>query len=370
MKRTYALIPAIALAASLAQADTVVTQDGSTINGTILGIDDGKITVATSFAGEIVIEQSKIASFTTDAPIYLTVENGATYLGPVVGSSSGLAIADANGEANVTLSQVKESWQPGEKSPTALRQEAELAELQRSWAYQAAFDLTGKTGNSDATGLATAFTATLAGPDDSLEFFARINSSETDGEKSADDARGGVTYTNEFGDAWNWYVRSEAGFDAIKDIDLFFTAAAGFGRTFVENDVQNLSVRGGLGYTFEEYSAFPADADDNPVSGVDDPDFVRFASREETSSASLDFGLFHKYVFNWGTMNNTLTYNPTIDDFGNFRAVHDTSFDLPLKAEDWSIRIGLNNTYDSEAEVSGLDELDTTYYIRMILRWL
>jgi len=52
--------------------------------------------------------------------------------------------------------------------------------------------------------------ATLQGPNDRLEFFGRANFEETDGAKSADDARGGVDYANQINDAWNWYVSSKS----------------------------------------------------------------------------------------------------------------------------------------------------------------
>ena len=88
--------------------------------------------------------------------------------------------------------------------------------------------MTGKSGNSEATGFGMNLRATLQGPGDRLEFFGRANFEETDGAKSADDARGGVDYANQINDAWNWYVSSEFGRDVIKDTDLFVTTTVGY----------------------------------------------------------------------------------------------------------------------------------------------
>jgi len=362
MKLVQVLSVATALLASAASADVIVTKGGSTINGKILGIDGGKIKVATEFAGEITIDQSKVASLTTDEPVYVTLEDGTTLLGPVSGDASGLAIAADTGSAATTVAAVTESWKPGEKSPTTLRKEAEIKKLKRKWGYEAAFDLTGKSGNSDQTGFGSSFRATLKGAEDTLQFFARANFKDADGVKSADDARGGVDYANKFGKNYNWYVRSEFGYDAVKDIEQLFTVAAGFGYIFSDTEKRQLSIRGGAGYLFEAYDDIfsGTDTDGNPI----------FTPRSSTSSASLDLGLSHKETLKWGTWVNTTTFTPTIDDFGNFRLIHDTSIDLPLKAEGWSIRSGINFNYDSEADLSNKEELDTTYYIRMVLKWL
>lgn len=348
--------------ASFAEADEIVTTDGSTLNGTIIQIAEGAVTIETAFAGQISISQEMIASFSTDNPIYLTVNEGSTYLGPVEGDESGLTIRSDEGTLSTQVVNITESWQPGVRSPSAISAD-------RKWAYEAAFDLTGKTGNSDSNGLATLFNATLDGPQDRLEFFARVNYEETDDQKSADDAAGGITYSNKIGPNLNWYVRSEIGRDVIKDIELYVTTAAGLGYTFYDADTRYLDLRAGLGYVFESYDdVLRVDGAGTPIRDVDGN--LVFDPRPDQSTASLDFGLNHKQVFGWSTLRNRLTFTPAIDDFSNFRVVHDTSIEMPLKAQGWSIRTGINNRYDSEADLSDKEELDTTYYLRMVLRWL
>ena len=350
MKLRIALITLLAAIANVAHADVVVTKNGSSINGKIMGIDKGKITIATDFAGEIVVDQAQVTSFSTDDPVYVSTEAGSTYLGPVKGDNSGLTVVSEDGEVATTIADVTEGWQPGAQSPTAIRQAAALESLKRKWAYEAAFDYAGKTGNTTSNGLAASFRATLEGMEDKLEFYARTRYEDTDGVKSADDARGGVDYTNELNNDFNWYVRSEFGRDLIKSIEMYSTAAAGFGYSFMDTDTRDFNVRTGLGYYFESYE----DSD-----------------TESTNAISLDFGLFHEEIFKWGTLTNRLTYTPTIEDLGVFRLNHDSSVELPLKIQGWSIRTGISNSYDSQAkEISGKEELDTTYYVRMVLKWL
>ncbi len=350
MKKLIAFtIAALALAA-VSSADVIVTKSGSTIKGKIKGIEDGKITISTDFAGDIVVDKAQVDQFSTDEPIFVSFDSGSSYVGKVSGSNDGaLKIATEDGELATSVEKIAESWQPGADSPAKLRQDAEMEKLRRKWAYEAAFDLTGKSGNSNSNGMAMSFRAKLQGPDDKLEFFSRANFEETDDSKSADDARAGVDYTNQINDKWNWYVSSEFGRDVIKDTDLFVNTAAGFGYTFANTDTRFLNVRGGLGYRFEDYSDF--------------------SGREELSAASLDLGLEHKETLKWGKLVNRIKITPTIEDFGSFRLYQDTAIDLPLKAEKYSVRLGFANDFDSDAELSGKDDLDTTYYIRLVLNW-
>ena len=148
-----------------------------------------------------------------------------------------------------SVSNVKESWQLGDMSPIKRK-------MRRSWAYLAAFDLQGKSGNQSSTGFGMSFRATLNGPDDRLPFFSRANFEETDGTKSTDDARAGADYSNQINDQWNWYYSSELGHDVIKDTDLFVKTAGGFGHTITNTDSRFLNIPGGAGYRFEEYSDF------------------------------------------------------------------------------------------------------------------
>ncbi len=357
MKKLCSFLTAGVIIVSSLEADTIVTKNGSSINGRILGIEGGKMKIETDFAGEIEVDKAQIDHFSSDNPIFVSFESGSSYVGKVTGKQNGeLTIETQDGDLSTSMDKVDESWQPGTQSPAARRQAAEMAKLERKWSYEAAFDLTGKSGNSDSTGLGTSFRAKLEGPKDTLQFYARANFEETDDVRSADDSRAGVDYANSFNDKWNWYVRSEFGRDVIKDIELYTNTAAGFGYTFTKTETRELNVRGGIGYRFEAY-------DD-----ILQPD-GSFIARPDLSSASADFGLFHEEKMAWGRLVNRLTYTPAFDDFANFRAVHDTSLELPMKSENYSIRLGLSNDYDSEADLSGKDELDTTYYIRLVLNW-
>ena len=146
---TLILIAAIAGATS-AFADSVVTKDGSIVNGTIIGIEDKTLTVETSYAGTVEIPVDQIDNFSTDTQIKLALDNGSTFVGTVTGSDAGgLSVATNEGPVLTYMAEVEESWKAGSPSPAEKRNAAALKKLERKWSYEATFDLAGKSGNSD-----------------------------------------------------------------------------------------------------------------------------------------------------------------------------------------------------------------------------
>jgi putative salt-induced outer membrane protein YdiY len=328
-----------ALSASLASADVVETRSGARLVGTVTKIDGSAITLSTDYAGEIKVKQSEVVNLTTDNPLFMRLAAGTVIEGTAAPAGAGqITIRGAAGSVTTPVDQVAMTWAPGERDP---------ATIGRTWAYEAAVDITGKNGNSDQLGTAFSFRATLKGAQDTLQFYTAYNRQETDDVKSADQFRAGVDYANNFSGRYSWYLRNEGGFDRVKDIELYNVAAAGFGYDVIKKANQTLTTRGGVSFRYEGYT--------NPLT-------------EDVKSAGLDFGLSHRLQLNNGILNNSLSYVPAFDDFGNFRAIHDSFFEMPISASLWKLRIGLSNDYNSRPGV-GVKKMDTTYYTRLVLNW-
>ncbi len=325
----------------VASADVIETKDGARLVGTVKGINDGKITLSTSYAGDIQVSQSEVVSLTMDDALAIRLDDGTTIEGTIAPSGEGeVEIAGSRGSVETPVTAVAATWVPGGEDPAVVA-------LRRKWSYEAALDVTGKSGNSDNFGSAVSFNATLSGPDDTLRFYTAYNQQESEGVTSADEFRAGVDYANQFNSNYSWYVRNEAGFDNIKEIDFYNVAGAGFGYTVIKKDNQSLTLRGGLSFRYETYGD---------------------ALTEDLQSAGMDFGLSHTYDWENAKMRNSLTYVPAFDDFGDFRATHDTHIELPLKSSAWRVRLGVSNDYRS-VPPAGLEELDTTWYTRLVLSW-
>lgn len=330
-----------AILAAPALADVVETKNGARIIGKVTKIDGGAVTVSTDYAGAITIKQSEVTGITTDAPVAVRLASGTRLEGKVTSSSGGaLQIAGADGSIATSVDKVAASWTAGGKDPA-------IAALERGWAYEAAVDIAGKTGNKEQLGTGFSFRATLASSQDNLQFYSAYDRQISDGVKSADQFKAGVDYSNNFSGRYSWYVRNEAGFDRVKDIELYDVAAAGLGYDFIKEAKQTLTGRAGLSFRYAGYK--------NPRT-------------EDVKSAGLDFGLAHKIQMDNWSMVNRLSYVPTFEDFSNYVATHESYIELPLAATQWKLRMGVANDYNSKPG-RGVERLDTTYFTRLVLNW-
>jgi putative salt-induced outer membrane protein YdiY len=335
-----ALVCATALVAELA-ADVVETKNGARIVGKVVRISEGAISVETDYAGMLAIKQSEVVSVTTDAPVAVRLASGTRMDGKVTGAPDGtLTIVGSDGTITTTVGKVAASWTAGSKDP-------EIAAMERHWAYEAAVDVTGRNGNKDQLGTAASLRAVLKTMQDTLQFYTAYDRQETDGLKSADQFKAGVDYQNNFAGKRSWYVRDEGGFDRVKDIDLYNVAAAGFGYDLIRQPKHVLTARAGLSYRYEGYN--------NPLT-------------EDVRSAGLDFGIAHELTLANAKLVNRLSYVPAFDDFGNYRANHESFFEIPLTAPSWKLRFGVSNDYNSQPGV-GVEKMDTSYFTRLVLSW-
>lgn len=329
------------LITTLASADIVETKNGAHLVGKVVKIDEAIILLGTDYAGEIKIKQSEVTSVTTDAPLVVRLSSGTVLQGTLSSTGDGVVVINGpDGSLTTRVEKVATTWKPGATDPA-------IVALQRAWTYEAAADITGKTGNKEQ--LATSFSAraTMKTPQDTLQFYSAYDRQVSDGTKSADQFKAGVDYQDNFSGRKSWYVRDEGGFDRIKDINLYNVAGVGLGYDFIKKPKHVLTVRAGLSYRYEGYK--------NPAT-------------EDINSAGLDFGLNHRFDTEKWSLINRLSYVPLIKQYGNFRLQHESFFEIPMLDPDWKLRLGLSNDYNSHPGVN-TQKLDTTYFARLVLSW-
>ncbi|EIP99954.1 Protein of unknown function, DUF481 [Opitutaceae bacterium TAV1] len=328
--------------AQAVSADTIETKDGARLVGTVVKIDGGNVTLATAYAGNITVKQAEIVRIDTEKPLVVRLQGGTTMAGTLASEGDGKVVLSGNDGAITTgVDKLATTWGVGETDPAILAQ-------QRKWSYEATFDLGGKTGNNEKFGVGAGFLAKLTGPDDTLQFYTKYFYEKSDGDVSDDRFLAGIDYSRNFSERVSWYARDEGGYDNEKDIDFYNIAAAGFGYDFAKRDNWKLTGRLGLSYRYETYG---------------DP------TMDDVKSAGLDVGLINYYRFNdYAVMNNTLSYVPAFDDFGDYRFLHDSNLEFPIGSSEWRLRIGVTNDYTSRP-ASDKERMDTTYYTKFLLRW-
>ena len=334
------LIAAASVTTSLL-GDVVETRGGTRLVGQIVAIDGTYVVLATDYAGQLKIKQSEVTGITSDTPLNVRTTGGTVVLGTVESSSAGtISVRGADGTWSTPIEKVSATWAPGEQDPAVVA-------LLRRWHYEFAVDVTGKTGNKEQLGTAVAARATVKTPEDALQFYAMYDRQVSDSEKSADQFKAGVDYQNNFSGRWSWYVRDEGGFDRVKDIDLYNIAAAGLGYDFIKRPHHTLTGRVGLSFRYEGYG--------NPAT-------------EDVRSLGGDFGLNHMLDLGNSQLTNRISYVPLFEDYENYRILHESYFEIPLKDPSWKLRLGVSNDYNSQPGV-GIEKLDTMYFTRFVLNW-
>jgi len=336
-----------ALLAARVSADVVETKNGARIVGKVTRIEGGNVYVTTDFAGDLTIKQSEVTGIATDAPVNVRLASGTTLQGTVSSDGGALKISGADGQLTTHVEKVAATWAPGGEDPQVLAMKKALAEKERHWAYEATVDVKGKSGNSEQISTAAAFRATLKTPEDTLQFYTGYDRQVSDGNKSTDQFRAGIDYANNFSGATSWYVRDEGGFDRVKDINLYNTAAAGFGYDIIKEPKHLLTSRGGLSFRYEGYG---------------DP------THAALKSMGLDFGLNHEWEFSTSKLVDRVSYVPSFEDFSNFHFTHESFYELPLANPMWKLRMGVTNDYNSKPG-KGIERLDTGYFTRLVLNW-
>ena len=329
-------------------ADVVVITDGSHLVGEGLGVDDGNLTLATEYAGNLRISLPKIAGVQTDENTFLRLDDNRTLSGPLVPAPPGSLNVGAPPVA-VPLANLKHLWRETEDNPDNLAA-AKLADAnQMEWTSSLGFDLTGSSGNTEDFGLGFRLDSTYGNKWKATDLYLSHNNSQKEGVAIVDETKGGAEYASQFSDHLAWYAKTDLETDRLEEIDLRATAASGIKYIAWNEDERELALRTGAAFRYEAYSA-------QTVGDFGDP--------------AIDFGLEHSRRFSeFLSVETDVTFVPSLKDFQNYFLTQDSALVVPLgKKSPWKLRSGLANSYNS-TPVPGKKGLDLKYYLRLVYSW-
>ena len=339
LSRWFAVWALCAVLAGSLFADVIETKSGARLVGKITKIEGSSIFLNTSYAGTLTVKKSEVVSLQTEQPRLVHLADGTIRSGRVEPEAYGqvriVGVGAGAGDL-APISQIASLWEPDAKDVA-----------QPKWHYEAAGDVTGKSGNRDQFSSALSARAKRVGVHDSLQFYSAYRLQTNDNVTSADQFKLGGDYANNYSGRKSWYVRDEEGFDRVKKIELYSVAAGGAGYDFVKNKSQILTGRSGLSYRYERYQ---------------DP------NTPAVGSFGLDLGLHHAITFSDSKLVNDLTFVPTFNEFSNYHALQESYFEIPLAMSGWKLRLGVSNDYTSMPGAN-VKKLDTTYFTRFVLNW-
>lgn len=344
--RTLIAVAALLTGTLAGHADEVRLEDGSLIRGKIQSISGGVLSVMPDFAkSAFKIDMTKVENFSTDDPIFMTMNSGATFHGTVVpGFGNTISISSLHGIAAAGTPEVAELWRQGDLSPA----ERALKAKDRHWTFTIDAGFTGTSGTTDSAQVLFGMNAYNIGEHDKLHLAANFQYSETNSEKSQDNLHLIADYEDKFFAPIQWYGRTDNGYDKIAKQNFFTMSALGLGYGIINRDNWKLNFRVGAGFRYESYE--------------------RDAGVEDVSTPTGDFELNHHYSADFGDIVNKINYAPSLDDpSGNYVITHDSYFETAYYADKVGIRIGMSNTYNSIVAVENR-HLDSTFYVKIVFK--
>jgi putative salt-induced outer membrane protein YdiY len=227
-----------------ARGDEVLFLNGDRLSGKILKAAGGKLTIKTEGAGDVVVDMSKVKTFSTDSPVAVGVKEQA----PVSADVS------AGPDRYVQTA-------PAPGAPPQAVAIADISAINSPPAWTGSFSLNGllTTGNSETEQLGFRGALSKRWPHDRLTFAAEYSYGRQEdpstGEKSTtiDYAMALAKYDHFFTGKFYGYVGTKAERDKVALLNLRLAPGAGVGYQWFEGPTFNLSNELGLVWVYENY---------------------------------------------------------------------------------------------------------------------
>lgn len=341
---------AAAVVATAARADQVILTDGSTLVGTIERLMDGKLYITTDFAGKLEIDAAKVKSISSSGKVNVGFKTGDTLLGVSTSSADGSSakVSSGVGDVSYTIDQVSAVWPEGAPGPAEIAAQKEIEKLTPKWTASIEGGIVATDGNTDTLVGRARAEVNRKSSVELFKLYASADYGEQNDERNKNEYIAGGRYEHSiWGEKAFWYARTEFEYDEFEDLDLRATAALGLGYYWLKKPEHELKTSVGGGYRHQAF--MDGSTTDDPI---------------------LDLGLDYRLdVAAWATFAHSTYYNPSLEDFGDYRLVFDTSLMFPIgKTEQWKFKTGVKNEYNSDPQ-PGFDRLDNTYYANLVLEF-
>ena len=339
------ILPLACLACTMSNADEIKTTDGSILQGSILGMNDGNVTIKTAFAGVLKISEKKISALSSEEKIMIRLEDNRTFKGQIEFQEAGRFSLSGQPEV-FTLSEVRNLWPEETDDPLVSEVRKKAEALLMKWKHSLGFDLTGSSGNSQNFGLGIRLDSTLGNEIRGYDFYLSYNNSSKKDTTIEDETKLGIEYDSRFYDSLAWYAKSDFENDRLENVDLRATTALGLKYSWIDRKNYRVSARTGAAFRYEKLNS-------SHSNGINDP--------------AIDLGLEYSHeIKDYLSLESEISYVPSFNNFSDYLVSKDTALIFPLDRKiNWNLRSGLSGTYNS-TPLSMNKELDLKYYLRLV----
>jgi len=319
-----------------AVADEVYLVNGDRVSGTLITKAGDTLTLKTDFAGEIGIAWDKVVSISTEAPVVVQLDDATLLKGTLARSGDGtVSIA---GSGLVQAGQVPVA-RVALINPPAPQNGVKLSGRANAGVYAA-------KGNTDKEAYHGDIEAVARTKQNRFTAGAIYNQALDDGVESENNATAYLKYDHFFTEKWYSYANTVLFKDDFADLNLRTTLGLGAGYQFIESELTNLSLEGGLSYVNEDFDL--ADDESYPA-GRWSLNYDHFLYPKK-----LQFFHFHEGLLGLEDTNDIIIISRT-----GLRAMLTDSFSATAQVDvDW------DNTPSP-----GNDRVDTRYLFNLGYGW-
>ena len=343
------------LFAAVAKADTVTLKNGDRLTGTVTQLTGGKLTVKTTYGGDIVIAWDQVITVKLDKPLIVSnetkvgkkVEINKTEITAIDRTDSGFAVTTSAGPESLPAAQLTTV-----RSGNA--QSVYEASLHPGWSHAwtggANLSVALARGNSETTTIGAGVTAVRPTPNDKSSLY--YNTLYThDGIADATTANltdAGLRYDHNLNPKLFGFGTLDFNVNGLQDLNLRTIAGGGLGWHAIARPAQQLDLLGGVVYTHESYSA---------QTGIVPP-----VPAQVNSFAALDFGEQYSRKFGANTTFSEQGFVfPDLADLGQFRATENAGLSTKIKSFlSWQVAFSDIYVTNPPGDLKGNDVIFTT----------
>lgn len=229
------------------EPDRIVLTNGDQLSGTVKAMADGNVTLESPLLGEVTVPLSAIADLRTAGTVVLLTTDGETLQRQIIGMRDGellLAGPEVPAAPSLPVARLDQINPPEAPAP--------------AWTGAFNFGGTVSTGNTEIRGAALSLDAKRRSEIDRMTFQGSWNYQEDKqgGAWNLTQRRigGGMQYDYFLGDESSYLLGAAAAeSDTFQDIQLRFTAGAGYGYQWVEREDLSFNTEVALNYFSQEF---------------------------------------------------------------------------------------------------------------------
>lgn len=321
-----------------AQADTLTLKNGDKLTGTVVKKETDKLVFKTSYAGDISIAWSEIASLDTDNPVELVLTDQTSMKANIRSTQPGTVTLKPDSiTAPVTVALDKVQYV--NPSPVVTGKGIKI-----SGRANAGFAISSGNTENDAYNLDTE--VVLRSKINRFTAGAMLYKASENNVDTADESTLYLKYDHFLSKKQYIYGNTSFARDKFKDRKLKSTIGLGYGHQFWESDQRNLSLEGGLTYVNED---FYVAADDNYAA-------ARWALKFDQKMFENRIQFFHLHEGLVG-----------LEDSDNVSITSQTGFRFPIYAG-MNASIQMNIDWD-KSPAPGFVKTDKKYLFNLGYTW-